>query len=441
MSLLVVGLSYRTAPVDLLERASVALAQVPAVLAALMHSPHVSEAMVLSTCNRMELYAEVDKFHGGVNDLSDALAARTGTDVTALGSHLYVHYEDAAVQHLFTVGAGLDSMIIGETQILGQLRASYAAAQEAGTTGRALHDLTQQALRVGKRAHSATGIDAAGASLVAAGLAEGERLAGPLAGRSALVCGAGSMAALAVATLRRAGVQDIIVANRSPERAQLLAATVAGRSVGIDDLAPVLSTVDIVVSSTGATGIIVPVTLVERAVELRAGRQLFILDLAMPRDVDPLAGAVAGVTLVDLESLSGVLAAADVHAEVEAARTIIADEVSKYLAAQRSGEVAPTVTALRSRAAALVEAELARLAGRLPQMDAVTRAEVEATVRRVVATLLHTPTVRVKELATVPGGDTYAQALRELFELDPATTEVVTRAALPVAAADRQDAL
>jgi len=449
VSLLVVGLSHRTATVDLLERASIAVTQIPAVLTDLMGSPHVAEAMVLSTCNRVELYAEVDKFHGGVNDLSDSLAARTGIDVATLGAHLYVHYADAAVQHLFAVAAGLDSMVLGETQIIGQLRTAYAAAQATGTAGRAMHDLTQQALRVGKRAHSATGsatgsvtgLAAAGASLVTAGLAEAERRCGRLAGRSTLVCGAGSMAALAVATLRRAGVDDIFIANRTPERARLLAAGAAGRSISLGDLEPVLSTVDIVVSCTGATGVVVPVEVVERAVKLREGRPLFVLDLALPRDVDPLAGAIDGVTVVDLDALSVALADTEVHSEVEAARMIVAEEVVNFLAAQRSGEVAPTVTALRSRATALVDAELARLAGRLPELDAVTRAEVESTVRRVVATLLHTPTVRVKELATAPGGDTYAQALRELFELDPAATEAVARVALPVPTVARSAAV
>lgn len=442
MSLLVVGLSHRTASVDLLERTTIGVGELPQVLTDLQHSAHVTEAMVLSTCNRVELYAEVDKFHGGVNELSELLALRAGTDVAALGSHLYVHYEDAAVQHLFAVAAGLDSMVLGETQVLGQLRSAYAAAQAAGTVGRALHDLTQQALRVGKRAHSETGIDAAGASLVSAGLAEAERRTGALAGRSALVCGAGSMAALAVATLRRAGVEDFVIANRSPERARLLAAGVDGRVIGLDDLEDVLSTVDIAVSATGATGIVVAAEVVERAAKLREGEPLFVLDLALPRDVDPLAADIDGVTVIDLETLSAVLADAEVNAEVEAARVIVADEVIGFLAAQRSGEVAPTVAALRSRAAALVDAELARLSVRLPELDSATRAEVESTVRRVVATLLHTPTVRVKELATAPGGDTYAAALRELFELDPAAVELVARVALPVIpAAGREDAV
>ncbi len=436
MSLLVVGMSHRSAPVSLLERATIPAGELPAALATLMAGPALSEAMALSTCNRVELYAEVDRFHPGVNELSELLAKRSGTDVAGLGGHLYVHYEDAAVAHLFTVAAGLDSMVVGEAQILGQLRTAYAAAGAAGTAGRRMHEVIQRALRVGKRVHSQTGIDAAGASLVTVGLAEAGRRFGELGGRSALVCGAGSMAALAVATLRRAGVVDVTVTNRTPERAERLASTVGGCTVGFDMLEDALSTVDIMVSTTGAVGVVISADTIERAMKVREGRPLFVLDLALPRDVDPRADDIEGVTLVDLEALGGVLTCAEVGAEVgagvEAARALVAEDVAGFLAEQRSVEVAPTVTALRSRAATLVDTELARLSGRLPGLDATVRAEVESTVRRVVAALLHTPTVRVKELAGAPGGNTYARALRELFELDPSTPEVVARATVTV---------
>lgn len=426
MSLLVVGLSHRTASVPLLESATVAGGELSALLEELVQSPQVAEAMVLSTCNRVELYAEVDKFHGGVHDLSDALARRAGTDVAGLGAHLYVHYEDAAVEHLFSVAVGLDSMVVGEAQILGQLRTAYAAAQQAHTAGRRLHELVQQALRVGKRAHSETGIDAAGASLVAVGLAQAERVLGDLSGRSALICGAGSMAALTLTTLHRAGVLDIVVANRTPAHAELLAASADARPIALTELEDGLLDVDILVSSTASTALVIRADAVERAMKLREGRPLFVLDLALPRDVDPAVAGIHGVTLVDLEVLGDVLAGTEAGAEVDAARAIVAEEVGVFLAGLRSMEVTPTVTALRSRAAALVDVELARLTVRLPQLDAVARAEVELAVRRVVAALLHTPTVRVKELATIPGGDTYAAALRELFELDPAATAAVT---------------
>lgn len=432
MSLLVVGMSHQTAAVSLLERIAVPSDDLPAVLDALLTGPHVSEALVLSTCNRVEIYAEVEKFHGGVQDLSEVLARRAGTDVAALGGHLYVHYDDAAVQHLFAVAAGLDSMVVGEAQILGQLRSAYAAAQGAGTIGRQLHELCQQALRVGKRVHTETQIDAASTSLVAVGVAEAATVIGGLADRSALVCGAGAIADLVVAGLLRGGVTDIVIANRTASRATALAAQlvggpVAGRTVAFDAVEDALAEVDLVVSATAATSFVISGDAIERAMKVREGRPLVALDLALPRDIDPQAAEIAGVTLIDLEHLRGPAVGLEIGAQADAARAIVAEELGSFLAASRSQAVAPTVAALRSRAAALVDAELARLAARLPQLDAAARDEVELAVRRVVATLLHTPTVRVKELATAPGGETYAAALRELFELDPDATAAVTR--------------
>ncbi|HVC74555.1 MAG TPA: glutamyl-tRNA reductase, partial [Mycobacteriales bacterium] len=204
MSLLVVGLSHRTAPVSLLERLAVSADELPAMLDELLRGDHVSEVLVLSTCNRVEVYAEVDRFHGGLQDASTVLANRVDLDVPSLGEHLYVHYEDAAVLHLFSVAAGLDSMVVGESQILGQLRTAYTIAAELDAVNRELHELCQHALRVGKRVHSETGIDEAGQSLVSVGLEHAVHAIGSLEGRQALVVGAGSMSALAGATLRRA---------------------------------------------------------------------------------------------------------------------------------------------------------------------------------------------------------------------------------------------
>lgn len=430
MSTLVVGLSYRTAPVGLLERATVAPEQLPAVLTDLVAQPHVEEAMVLSTCNRVEVYAEVGRFHGGVTEVSDLLAARLGVDLAELGGHLYVHYEDAAVQHLFTVASGLDSMVVGEAQVLGQVRAAYAGARAAGTAGRSLHELVQQALRVGKRVHSQTGIDAVGRSVVGIGVGLAAGHLGGLAGRGALIIGAGAMGSLAVAALRRAGIDRLVVANRTVQRGARLAAGAGGRAVGLDEIERELPGVDVIVSSTGATGIVLPADLVARAQKVRAGRPLAVLDLALPRDVDPAVGDLDAVALVDLEQVRTATDTDPVRREVAVARGIVADEVGAYLLAQRSAQVAPTVAALRARADDVVSAELARLAARLPALDPGTRAELETTVHRVVATLLHAPTVRVKELAGVPGGDAYAAALRELFGLDPRAAEAVVQASV-----------
>ncbi|MFL6127611.1 MAG: glutamyl-tRNA reductase [Mycobacteriales bacterium] len=443
MSLLVVGLSHRTAPVSLLERASVGAAELPAVLDELLRGDHVAEVLVLSTCNRVEVYAEVDRFHGGLQDTSTVLARRCGLDVPSLGEHLYVHYEDAAVLHLFSVAAGLDSMVVGESQILGQLRSAYSTAAELDAVNRGLHELCQQALRVGKRVQAETGIDRTGASLVSVALQEAARLLGPgapgpLAGRRALVIGAGSMGALSASTLLRTGVAELTVANRTPERAYRLAEQLRSgegrppvRAATLDDLGTELVRADVVVGCTGSVGTVVPAELVEAALPGRAGRPLVLLDLALPRDVDGAASALPGVHYLDLAALQEPAARTGAHDGVQRARRLVAAEVASQLGARRATAVSPTVAALRARAAEVVETELTRLDARLPGLDEVTRAEVARSVHRVVQTLLHAPTVRVKQLAERPGGDAYADALRELFDLDPAATAAVVSVSLP----------
>ncbi len=430
MSTLALGLSHRSAPVALLERAVVDGDDCVKLCHELVQTPHVAEALVCSTCNRIEVYAEVDKFHGGVQDVSGLLARVSGVPLDDLAPHLYVHYEGRAAQHIFAVACGLDSMVVGETQILGQLRASYRSARAQGTLGGALGGLVEQALRVGKRAHTETGIDRAGQSLVSVGVQLADSALGGLPGRSALVVGAGSMAALAAGTLARAGVTTIVVANRTTERAARLARAFDGRAIGLDGLDGAVADADVVVCTTGATGILVDAELVASAMAAREDRPCFVLDLALPRDVDPAVRRIPGVTLADLETLQASLQGGQAAHDVDAVRALIADEAADYVAGRRAAAVAPTVVALRSKAADVVAAELLRLDGRLPGLDARARAEVSSTVRRVVDKLLHAPTVRVKELAGGPEGDSYAEALRELFELDPAAVQAVERADL-----------
>jgi glutamyl-tRNA reductase len=423
VSVLVVGVSHRSAPVTLLEQVTVGIGDTTGVLTELTTGA-VAEAVVLATCNRVEVYADTSGFHAGVDAVSDLLSRRSGVPLEELSKHLYVHWEGQAVLHLFEVACGLDSMVVGESQILGQLRRSYAAA--GAGVGRVLHELFQRALHVGKRAHSETGLDEAGQSLVSVGLEHAVAAVGPLPGRHVLLVGAGSMGALAGATLRRAGVGEVVVANRTAANAARLATSLDGRGVGLDGLEDALQHADVVVSSTGATGTVISFEVVEAAVARRGGRPLAFLDLALPRDVDPVVRALPGVTLVDLASLQEVLASTRAGAGVEAARVIVTEEVGEFLASQQASRVAPTVVALRSRAEEVVAAELTRLSGRLPRLGDRERAEVEQAVRRVVQTLLHTPTVRVKELTDAPEGLSYADALRELFGLDRNAPAAVT---------------
>ncbi|MGW0910997.1 glutamyl-tRNA reductase [Streptomyces sp. NPDC002784] len=552
MSLLVVGLSHRSAPVSVLERAALSAdAQVKLVQDTVAAEP-ATEAAVLATCNRIELYADVDKFHAGVAELSTLLAQHSGVGLDELTPYLYVHYEDRAVHHLFSVACGLDSMVVGEGQILGQIKDSLARAQDLHTAGRLLNDLFQQALRVGKRAHSETGIDRAGQSLVTFGL---EQLSGGTAvrdwarGKKALVIGAGSMSSLAAATLARAGVAEIVIANRTADRAERLVeilnegAAGPARAVPMDAVPDELTRADVAVSCTGATGLVLAAETIagaltgrvplaqpgagEAPVSVPAVRQpagsasvaaltaeencpldlpavratagfsvlgeaavagmgaaeleqhaawvdnaprpqttpdeaeaiaalaaaaatagriperrrpesvvesarpepvLYLLDLAMPRDIDAAVHRLAGVRLVDIESLADASADAPMAADVDQVRRIVSDEVAAFGAALRAAHITPTVVALRTMAADVVAGEIARLEGRLPGLDDKHRSEITQTVKRVVDKLLHAPTVRVKQLAAEPGGAGYADALRTLFDLDPETVAAVSRA-------------
>ncbi|MFJ9565720.1 glutamyl-tRNA reductase [Streptomyces fuscichromogenes] len=562
MSLLVVGLSHRSAPVSVLERAALSTdAQVKLVQDTVAAEP-ATEAAVLATCNRIELYADVDKFHAGVAELSTLLAQHSGVGLDELTPYLYVHYEDRAVHHLFSVACGLDSMVVGEGQILAQLKDSLARAQELHSAGRLMNDLFQQGLRVGKRAHSETGIDRAGQSLVTFGLEQltaGGDVQAWAKGKKALVIGAGSMSSLAAATLARAGVAEIVVANRTYDRAERLAqiitenddTDVAARAVPMDAVPGELTRADVVVSCTGATGLVLNADVVAAAVQGRtgepvaeieddrpaqvaprpaglgadencpldltaaqsgfsvmgeaavagmaaaeleqhaawvdngtvdrreAGRRtpespeaeaeligalaaaaarvgriperrrpepvagfvrpapaLFLLDLAMPRDIDAAVHRLAGVRLVDIESLAEASADAPMAADVDQVRRIVSDEVAAFGAAQRAAHITPTVVALRTMAADVVASEIARLDGRLPGLDERQRGEIRQAVHRVVDKLLHAPTVRVKQLAAEPGGAGYADALRTLFDLDPETVAAVSRA---VESTDKKD--
>jgi glutamyl-tRNA reductase len=440
VSVLLFGVSHRSAPVSVLEQLSTDESDQAKIVEQVLQSSLVTEAMVLSTCNRVEVYAVVEAFHGGLSVIGQVLSDHSGMSLNDLTKYAYVRYAEAAVEHLFAVASGLDSAVIGEQQVLGQVRRAYAAAEANHTVGRTLHELSQRALSVGKRVHSETGIDAAGASVVSVALGMAEEKLGGLAGRSAVVVGAGSMGALSAKHLARAGVERIHVVNRTLPRAKRLADNI--RELGVvadafplDHLPPVLTDADVVVCCTGAVRPVVSLADVHHALARRE-HQLVMCDLGMPRDIDSAVAGLPGVFVVDMDRIQREPSARAAASDAEAARKIVAAEVANYLAGQRMAEVTPTVTALRQRAADVVEAELLRLDNRLPGLDAAHRDEVAKTVRRVVDKLLHAPTVRVKQLASAPGGDSYAEALRELFELDQQAVDAVAGGELPLVTTD-----
>ncbi len=467
MTLLVLGLSHRSAPVSVIDRAALPAPAVTELLRDVVGSAHVGEAMVVATCNRVEVYADVARFHGAVEDITALIGKHSGLARDELVPYLYVHYDDRAALHAFEVASGLDSMVVGEQQILGQMRQALRTAQDHGTAGKTLHDLAQSALRVGKRVHAETGIDAAGASVVSVGLdiaaaafggagrigtAEGgtaqggtdedgtaqggtiqggaaqggaaQGAAAGLTGKRALVVGAGAMSSLAVAALARAGVADLTVTNRTPERAARLATSHGARSRALAELGEALLVTDLLVSCTGSTGLVLDADDVRYLLRRRSSSEslpLVILDLAVPHDTDPEIGELAGVIRIDVAMLAerGSTAAAEV--DVDRARLIVEAELAAFTAARAAERVEPIVVSLRARATAVVEAELRRLRLRLAEVDDTAMLEIEHAMRRAAATLLHTPTVRMKRLAADPEGERYAQALQLLFDLDAAT--------------------
>ncbi len=428
MSVLVVGASHRTTSDALLEQLALDADGAAKLRAAVLDSPHVSEALVLATCNRIEIYAEVDRFHGSVEDLTALLVDHASSSIDKVVPALYVHYDEAAVAHLFEVVTGLDSMVVGESQILGQVRDALRRAQADEAVGTAINSLFQQGLRVGKRAHTETNIDRAGQSVVSVALDGAVEIIGPLQGARVCIVGAGSVAGLAASSVRRAGVGNIVIASRTYENAQRLAGRVGGRAVRLMQLGDALGEADLVVSCTAATGSVISAEMVAASMTARTSEApLAIIDLALPHDVSPEVAKLPGVTVIALKTLAESVHNGSALADVIAVKAIVDEEVSAFTAARDAARVAPTVVALRTMATTVVSTELERLWGRRGDLSPEQRAEIVQTVRRVADKLLHEPTVRVKQLAGRTPEASYAEALAELFALDPAAVDAVLR--------------
>ncbi|WP_026925851.1 glutamyl-tRNA reductase [Granulicoccus phenolivorans] len=419
MSILVLSVSHKTAPMEVLSRFTLEPTGVTKLAQSLTDSAYIDEAAVLSTCNRTEIYVAPTKFHGGLGTVVNELSSAVGVPVEAVQESCAVFYDEAAVSHCFSMAAGLESLVVGEHQILGQTKQALTASQQAGTVGTALNSLFQQSLRVAKRVHTETEVGSAGRSLITAAVDRLEMLGVPVAGTEAVVVGAGSMASLAAHTVAALGAR-VSVVNRTLPKAERVAAAVGGRARPITELDDAIRTADVLVTCTGARSL----TLGPQRIAHTSLRG--IIDLALPNDVAEEVGDLPGVTLVNLNGLvHGGFDAASAQ-QVTAARELVAGEVSDFLGSRRAAAVTPTVVALRTMAAEVMELELNRLDTRIPELDPAVRTEVAQTVRRVVEKLLHQPTVRVKELSADPNNPDYAAALRELFALDSQTVTAVS---------------
>jgi glutamyl-tRNA reductase len=414
MPILALGVSYRRAPVELLERLSFGSEDFPKAYHHLTRTESIRGAVVVSTCNRVEVFGEVDAYHTGFQALRGFLAESRGVEADEFADPLYSHYEEQAVEHLFWVAAGLDSMVLGEPQILSQVRQAYLAADDEGAAGPVLAQLFRRAIRTGRRARAETAIGASPAAFVEAGADLAAREVGGLEGRRVLVVGAGKMSELAARHLAARGAEPATVLSRSEEKAQRLARVVGGRGGTLAELKEALRDADVVVTATGSTGSVIEAPAVEEALAGRDGRPLFLLDLAVPRDVDPESGNLPGVRIVNIDDLRDVVARTD-EGEVRRVDEIVAEEVARFTAWRRAARLAPVIEGLYAKGERIRLGELDRIRSRLAGLSEEERAAVDAATRAIVAKLLHHPVVRAKELADA--GDQRA-LIAELFGLD-----------------------
>lgn len=388
----------------------------PKALADLIGRDHVSEAVVLSTCNRIEVYVFAETFHGAFQNVRDFLSETAHIPPEQFSDALYAHYEADAVSHLFSVACGLDSAVLGENEIQGQVKSAWETARLEGTCGTSLNSLFRHAAEVGKRARTETGISQHITSVSHAAVALAAEQLDGLSGRRLMVLGAGDMGEGMASSLTKSGAAEVVVANRTTGRAEELAQRIGGRAVSLDEMSTDLAVVDVLLTSTGASSLILEHCDVAEIMAQRANRPLLIVDVAVPRDVDPAAGDLDGVTLLDMDDLRAFAdrGLRERRAELDRVRSIIDDELSRYLDYSSAREAAPLIAAFRTRAEVLRKEELDRHTVGLSPAE---REAVEAATRGLMGKLLHEPTVRLKDAAGSPRGDRLAEALRDLFDL------------------------
>lgn len=418
MSIVVIGVNHRTGSLALLERLSIGADVHRKALTSLVSRQSIREAVVLSTCNRTEIYAVAERFHGAFADIRDFFCDLGGLDADELHPHLYSQHDDAAVTHLFEVAAGLDSAVLGESEILGQVRSAWEVAQHEGSAKATLNLLFRHAIETGKRARTETSIGRGTASVSHAAVEMATERLGSLSGCRVLVVGAGEMGEGVAAALVHAGATDIAVTNRTPERAAKLARRVGGTLVPFAELRSALADTDVLLTCTGAGGTLIDFELVSAS---RGGSTspLLIVDIAVPRDVAAEVTTMPNVTLLNLDDLRDwagralLLRAEEAHHVNE----IVSEEVERFGLESTARQAAPLVAQLHQRAEAIRQAEIERFAPRFGSLDDTQRAALDAVTKGIVAKLLHNPSVKLKDDAGTPQGERNAATVRDLFDL------------------------
>jgi len=419
VSIVAIGCNHRSTPLSILEQLTVPAENLPKALAELSSAHHLSEVVVLSTCNRIEIYALAERYHGGYQDIREFLSLHSGLPPEIVADHIYAHHDEEAVRHLFSVAGGLDSAVLGEHEILGQVRTAWERARDEGTVGSILGPLFRHALETGKRARTETAIARGIASVSQAAVAMAGDHTDGLVGSTVLVVGAGEMGEGTVKNLAKAGAAEVLVANRTWERAEKLAAACGGRAVPLAELADALVKVDLMVTTTGAQDLILEASQVDTLVERRGDHSLVIVDVAVPRDVDPAVREIPGVTLLDMDDIGAFVDEQCVGRTraVSNVTAIVDDEVDRYRSITSAREVAPLVSDLRRKAEDVRQEEMHRYAAKLADLDSREREAVESITKGMINKLLHEPTVRLKDAAGHARGERLADSLRDLFDL------------------------
>jgi glutamyl-tRNA reductase len=419
VSIVVIGVNHKTSPLAFLERVTISPEALAKTLHGLCSRPHIREAVVLSTCNRTEVYAVAEKFHGAYGDIRDFFCELGHLAPDELHPHLYSQHDEAAVSHLFEVAAGLDSAVIGEHEILGQVRSAWKVAQHEQSSRSTLNMLFRHALETGKRARTETGISRATASISYAAVEmAAERLDG-LAGRRVLVIGAGEMAVGMAVAIANAGVAEVAVTNRTVAKARDLADKIGARVAPFADMQAAIAEADLVLTSTGSGSILIDHEMITWAMRSRADRPLMIVDVAVPRDVDSAVSRIPDVTLLDLDDLRAWAARGldKRAAEATVVAGIVRQETERFAVESLARQAAPLIAQLSTYAEAVRAGELDRHSGRLNELTPAQRDAVDAVTKGIVAKLLHSPIVRLKTDAGSPRGERHADAVRELFDL------------------------